>query len=428
VSIEQQVASPRSVLGSLPGTESVLRPPPPKEPPYKLWDAAAALVFAAFLTGNLYQGFFEPLRLLTTAGSAVCLLITAAELIRRRHRIKVIVLPFALLASFIPGALAAATNSYAPLKSLELFTIIPVALIAPAVCLSTPRRLRYFLVCLSVIGIVLGVLLVVTPDPSSLHLGRRTISGVNPIALGRLVGLAGLLALYAWLFNRRKGRHLVGACILAVVLILGALTTGTRAVLVAVCAATATAIYLRRAAGRAHRGRDLLGVIAFAVAVGFMATVLNSSAVDRASTGDTAARLQLASASWNVIRDHPAGIGWGNLLAYLPNGTAIENQLNDQYSHNVFLEVTAEGGWIAGAGFVLLMCLAFRRSRAQCQKTEVAMLGGALMYALVSALFSSNILGNRLLWGLLGLALACSHLEVALRSDARGAVADRHGP
>ena len=105
-----------------------------------------------------------------------------------------------------------------------------------------------------------------------------------------------------------------------------------------------------------------------------------------------------------VIPRHPFGVGWGNFWIVQEPG-ARHTGTFVEYSHNVVLESTIEGGWVAGIAVTAFILAALWRLR------RLGGVYGSTLYAMgvffvVNAMVSADINGNRAMWAALAIAWA----------------------
>lgn len=302
----------------------------------------------------------------------------------------------------LPIGTMASTN-YGGRKSLELLILALLLSTGGAMVILQGHRERRMWVWLNVaLGLVVLAIAVVFPNVYVAASDRLAIDGGNTINAGRATGAA-LVALLILAIT--GGRRRVLALVTAGVLAGATFYVGSRGPLVAAFVAVVAVVAL--SGGRGRRGwRILLGGLAIIVAI-YMALRLDLVADRVFSTADGSAnaRRELWNESLNLISDHPLGIGWGNLYYHLPAGVVLRKAGEEQYSHNVLLEVGVEGGWLALLMLIVVLSLAFARQRRNAvTPTEMAMFG-LLVFHTVNAMVSSDAAGNRGMWVAIGAAL-----------------------
>ncbi len=148
-------------------------------------------------------------------------------------------------------------------------------------------------------------------------------------------------------------------------------------------------------------------LVALAAALG-LAFHLNLSGLSRVLDGGDSGRSGIYSFTLAEAISNPEGIGWGGFP-----GIAWRwgSQADRIYPHNILLELLVEGGVVAFLGFGLVFIFAmWRGTRSYLLSKDGLELAtiGIYIYALTNAQFSSDLVGNRMLWVSLGLVLALS--------------------
>jgi O-antigen ligase len=121
-----------------------------------------------------------------------------------------------------------------------------------------------------------------------------------------------------------------------------------------------------------------------------------------ASTGRFDRWTQAVDVAWH----HPLGVGLGNLYRHVEVTGSAVNQGIRQYPHNILLEAAAEGGWIA---LVALLYVLFVSGRLLWRDASDGVGRAAIAlfaFAISNAMLSSDLVGNRLVWVSIGMALA----------------------
>jgi len=121
---------------------------------------------------------------------------------------------------------------------------------------------------------------------------------------------------------------------------------------------------------------------------------------------DTRGRTQLWIDSLELAVARPLGVGFGDLYGNIPLTVWAESTGVTQYSHNVLLEAAVEGGWIALLGLVGVLLLSARSLLRGVGANGGRLLLALWVYALVNAMFSSDLVGNRLVWVSVGAGFA----------------------
>jgi len=241
--------------------------------------------------------------------------------------------------------------------------------------------------------------------------GRTSLLDLNPIGVARLTGLTVVISLALLLMpsaSRTRVRLRIAALlVLALCGLVATVLTGSRGPLLAVGAGVAVMllVVMRR---RRFGPVPIVLLAAFSVAGYAAVASYGGDGLGRLESGVDSGRGLLYEQTWDLIRQRPwTGIGWGNFPAYIFDFASDTGSL---YPHNVLLEVWVEGGILALIGFVGLCVVALvRLTRASADQPWSLACLGLLVFALSSAQFSSDIVGNRLMWLMLCLAVLSSH-------------------
>lgn len=259
-----------------------------------------------------------------------------------------------------------------------------------------------WLVMLLAACVAIGTILFSQPTSS----GRMTVLGMNPIGVARFSGLLPLTLLAFYMGNPNvRVASLVAMMAVATLGVLAVVTTGSRGPLIALAIASIglyAALLVRRRYHRALR-ISLFFILGALTLIVFSPSL--SAQFTRVLTFADSGRFELYMAALQMFEAQPFGIGWGGYgpaLGFVSEDSAL-------YPHNIFLELLAEGGILAFLGFMPVVLVAFRNSLksliAQPSIGQHFVLA-LLIYTLINAQFSSDIVGNRLLWLSLGLAVA----------------------
>lgn len=345
---------------------------------------------------------------LTLAAAALVAALIASSLVFGVGRLEGrswIPLTFAF-ATFLPATIPTSeANPYSVQKVSALFTSILLVLAAPTILLITAQRRRIFLLVVTGIGFVLSAWLIV--GGSTAVSGRVQIDNGNPIALGRMTAVAFVTCAVAALGfrGRRRWVAVTGMAISAVATV----STGSRGPLAAAVIGVLLVVLL----SRHHRSRlvTVAGLVSLTVAAGVaVSQFAPEGSLDRIgdATGGAsdAFRGHLISESLAVILAHPEGVGWGLLGDHLSSSARSATQGYTQYPHNVLLEVAAEGGLLALVGLIVLLWVSWRRMRTAAVTPVGQALLAVWVMSVVSAMTSSDVIGNRLMWMMIGIGIA----------------------
>lgn len=306
-------------------------------------------------------------------------------------------------------------TDYATRKSLQvLFVAAPIFLVGTVIG-DVRDLIRGSLWTLAILGCLASVAALQGSHASSIDPVRTSLPGGSPILLARVVA-GGLLALLVLAGRQPIARVVTG--VLGAGLFVVLLTTGSRGPLVALIVALGVYIALR--GGRPH---VLARVAIFAViaVIGInlaqaYAHQAESRPVDRivafsAGIESDSPRVDLASDALRAASTRPLGAGWGSF-------PEVTHQSRYSYPHNVVLEILLELGWLPTLLLVSsLMYTASRVGRHCLQGTgrEATPVAAFLVFYLVNALFSGDVVLNDGLWlffgASIGLSWNMSHAE-----------------
>lgn len=297
-----------------------------------------------------------------------------------------------LLVPAIPSEYA-----HAKLTAILILTL-GIAFAGGVLIVTSERMLIALLLGTVLAGLVVGLLLVISPSSAPLD-GRLALSGASTIAPARATGAA-LAVLIPLMF---AGRLTLRAGVpLSAVLAVLTIGTGSRGPLGALLASAVVSALLLPS----RRLRSLV-----LLATGFTASVQfilasGSGVRDRFiqlfsdNQGPSVETREYAwSATIDAIQDRPFGRGWGGLQAVLPPGL--------EYPHNVLLEIAGECGLLGLAlfvGGVVTVTLRLVRASRRGNVPALATLSLFVFY-LLNAMVSGDLNDNRGLFLLLGSVL-----------------------
>jgi O-antigen ligase len=313
-------------------------------------------------------------------------------------------------ATFLPALLwTTGASDYSAEKSRTLFTTVFLCVAAPMVLIVSPRRRNAFVLAALVVGLVTAGWLLAS---GSMSIGGRvTVGDANPIALGRLAATGFVVAAVVAL--RRRGWVRLISVLAALTCAVAALSTGSRGPAVTGVLAIVVVSLMNT-----RRRKIQIGMAVVVLMVGCWQAAVQfapSSAMSRIMTGDhggaqsTDQRERLLTEAIGVARDNPWGVGWGQLADHLDRAAYIVDQGSRQYPHNVLVEAAAEGGLLALGGLLVLLVV----SAARLYAGRSDMIGQALIalwiVAAGSAMTSSDLIGNRMMWMMIGVGLVTRH-------------------
>src|SRR5574337_408675 len=128
--------------------------------------------------------------------------------------------------------------------------------------------------------------------------------------------------------------------------------------------------------------------------------------VDAGGASVDVARQHLATESLAIWWEHPLGVGWGDLGEHLSSQATISLMGDAQYPHNILLEVSVEGGILGLLGLVVLLVASLRRLLTIRHSVTGSALLGLWVFALAGAMTSSDVVGNRLVFLMIGVGLS----------------------
>jgi O-antigen ligase len=317
----------------------------------------------------------------------------------------------ALWATFIPAAIFHAGNAYGTGKTLYLFTLTLLAALGAVFLIRTPGRQEAWVVMQIGLGCALALGAYLTPPPvlPEGDVYRLALDGSNAIGAGRAAGVAVAGCLVLALAGHRRRLPLLALGVAAAVPLFLA---GSRGPVLAAAVAVAAVALLAPASGVTRSARVILIAAGGAAAWFWLRADVSGSTGRVASTllagnlqdSSSQTRLVLWHETWAVIAGHPWGTGWGG-LASLP-GPGLLGQPGLEYPHNLLLEVTAEGGWLAGAAVIVFLWCALRRLRSCALSPYPAALFAIAVFFTVNAMVSGDVNDQRAMWAALAVAWA----------------------
>lgn len=343
----------------------------------------------------------------TLLGAAVLGLIVVKRLVGSHLRFPPGSAPtICLWLCFLPGVVVARADGVDSYKSLLLYTVTLMCAVAPSFIVhSTDQMMKWIRAQVWIAVAVAPALYLFPATETAGNVGRINLEGGTSIAIARILANGALICAFYALTARLTKRPLwwvaSGALALAMALI------GSRGPFVALIAAAVVLIAFAKIFAR----RRVIVVASAAVAlVPFLWYVFSNggTATSRLAavlTGDSSdqSRALLYSTAANAISQHPEGLGWGGFshLSEIASNFSGESI----YPHDIVLEIGAEGGWIALAGFLLVTGIAGVRAWRESGTAIVALTMTLATFWGVSALFSSDINGNRMWWSSLSVML-----------------------
>lgn len=298
------------------------------------------------------------------------------------------------------GFIFAAPSAYGLEKSLQMATLVPLSIWGGMVLLRTQRARSLWLIGTVLVAVLTSSLVYLSPDTLSAQLGRLSIEGSNTIAAGRATA-AGVVVLTVLALTGTKHRILLLVAAAGFAMIM--LASGARGPFVASLLAISLVFAIVSTRGKWLWGVAALlsGVFAWQWAVEQGYYLERLTLVGGASV---TTRVDLYATALNHAIANPWGTGWGSMVDVYASTTSLRAG-SHSYPHNILLELAAEGGVIALAGFVALVVLAWRTQRKRASiPVETAMLA-LFIFFLVSAMVSGDAPSQRALWAMCGACL-----------------------
>lgn len=390
---------------------------------------AKSIFFALYLSAGAIKGS-DPSAVpvdLTLLLGVIIIFLALAELIKKRAHVpgalKWILLLFAFLAW---GAVLARNTEYGVEKVSRLFTLTFLAMTVPVVLFRTVKDLSKLINALVLTALIVTVL-GLTSLRSAEVVNRMTSGSATTIMTGMLAGVASI-GILVWGLEGKTWKFMlsiVGIGISA----LGLISAGSKGPIVAL---GLVLIYMfagfyRRKPIAMRRLTATFGVAIFAVALAWQ--MLPSWSTGRLTsffTGDFEQTLEGGRTEHYrngiaLIRNNPAGIGWG--------GYSVASGANGSrwYPHNFVIEITMEAGW--GAGICILMLVGtalYRVTRITLitQNEQSKMLLALLIYFITAASFSGDINDHRWMLSILSISLASKSIFAQEEEQAPDAIAE----
>ena len=298
--------------------------------------------------------------------------------------------------------------------AFAMWPVVAVAiLIAP-----DPERVRRFLIAWLLVGGVIageGLRVWLTQDVRSIYIGD-----VNYLAIGRVVGVAAIVTVVIWLFDRGISRGLAfGLCgAFIFVLLIGGGRGPLLGVLLAVLGALLVGFRSTRT-GFGYQRYQVLILGMLILLIGGLATWSTYSdntlrtlermtyLVDQEGGGRSASgRLTGIADALQMWADAPlTGHGIGSFAVLSDSGDTRA------YPHNLIVELLVETGLIGVAFLALMVVVALRPVRLSALRQDPLLLCALMLLinATVNAMLSLDLAGNQLFFVSLALLTMCEH-------------------
>lgn len=370
-------------------------------------DLLAGSLIGILAASNLVQGAWgsvAPWLDLTTFSFALLLPLVTLRLATFGFNNRDVPVLLAIIAATSLGFFAPALNPAAEGKRIQILAGVLFPVIAGYLVVTNIARLRVLFGAIVTQSLVVLAGILFSPDQRALEeTGRLTPDGLNAIGSGRVLATAVLILAGVAIVQFRRPSGWVALAI-ACPLLWASLATGSRGPIVA--AILAAGLIGIGATSYSFSAKVALMSISTALLalIGDRLSRDGSRLVDSTDSG----RTDLFTQTAHVVMTHPFGIGWGNLYNYLPVWLLDGDQGWNQYAHNIILEFAVEAGWAGAVLFGLFAFIVMRRSCREIHVAEGAILAVLLVFAGLSAMLSSDVVGNRMLWVLIGVVLSSS--------------------
>jgi len=241
---------------------------------------------------------------------------------------------------------------------------------------------------------------------SSTVAGRASAFEANPIWLARALATAIVISIWFLWRSDRDSRRLLWLG-LAVLFAAGLLGSGSRGpalgAIVGLFSLTVFSPGVRRGRAAYALGVAALVVIAAQVVPALARFRIVSSLLSPDDLLTGSGRSEMWRATLPLIAHDPGGVGIGNW------GPAMNGSFTFLYPHNLWLEVTAELGWTAGALLVGATVLVLVRLVWAAKGSPVASLVLAMLVSETVAVTTSGDLSARTFFALLTLGFVVHH-------------------
>lgn len=305
------------------------------------------------------------------------------------------------------------SSEYALFKFTRLFVVCTLLLLAPALTYPERDRVYGFFTLTLYMSVLVAALMVFgyfSPSYSRPYLIYGSASHIRP---GRAIGFGIVVATHYVLTARRRPRRYTYAVMLGL-LLLGMTISESRGPLVSAAGASGVLIFLDLSLrqGSTYRAYQflllsVLGAVSLvALHVVFGISIPTFDRIIPLLQGNfdpsTSGRIELYYRGVAHWLESPI---FGNGLGSFPVWYLGEDTM--YYPHNVVLELLAELGVIGLLLFIALLCIPIRSLVTNLRTNPVTiLLFGLLVFALLNASLSKDLQGNRILFGVLGLAIS----------------------
>lgn len=349
-----------------------------------------------------------------TLAAAIIVFVTSCTIgVRSLWRGKtspIFMMPLALWILFLLPLPGTPNDDYAIGKVTALFTVTLLCALAPFTILNKLAGQVAFMSGLLAIGLLAtgGVLLgsqSVVYDYSN----RLALQGATTITTAQMIAAGALLAFLGFFAAASKTLRMF-SLVAASIMLLACFFIGSRGPVIA----AVFAIIVMLCAAKTLRRNILPGLLLVAAMLSvsiYIAIRSESDGMRRiwdfvsgSDTQEGSGRVPLYETAIQAGLENPLGVGWGGFIRF-----------GSEYPHNVLLELIVEAGVVVALVVVILMIMALHILYKKSDTVIGTAFFGLYCFALVNAMFSSDIAGNKLLWITLFAAFAIS--RKAERSD-----------
>ncbi len=321
------------------------------------------VIVAAVYDRHIYYGL-DSLELTTLLiVLALTAPVFAAAAIRRGGLSAYVVVGSLLLAiGLVAAALGAQDGTEATLGTVRWLLVLNMIVGTAAMCGARPnltRQLTWWMVTGGAVAAIFGILqrsgkyfLVGPPYADGVYnstFGYYT-NFANFMALASVLGLGLLLELRRT--HRRGGFWALAMTVLCAISVVQSLSRGAL-----ICMLIGIAVIMFRQVTRPGRFLGILatlgglgGIIWLVIPEADQTALINRFIVQ---PGGDVVREQMQAGGMQLATEHPLGIGFNNFQAYVSTGI-VDASKALAHSHNTFLQMALDAGWIGFAGFVIL--------------------------------------------------------------------------
>lgn len=324
------------------------------------------------------------------------------EIIRTKSISRVILVVFAI-ATVMAGGVIGAVTPYGVDKTQTFYTVTLLALVSAVVLLRERVQQRAFFYSLAVMGVAVALLVGIAPGRVSEWSTVATLEGTNTISTSQMIMNGVIVIVMEAILGRRKPLGRLLLAILAVLLLLAALSTGSRGPVVSVAIAMVAGLIMAPAF-KGRRWQSVLAILALGGAGIYLASRGAGEGLARVATflsgeQDTSAlaRARFWTTAQEYIGSLPLGGGWG-YFGTIPSVASAATETGQLYPHNFILEIALEAGWVPILAIIVLVIVAVIRLLRRSNNVVSLTLFVFLVYTIMNAMLTGDINDNRLMW------------------------------